>query len=184
MNDRTDLAGFLEQAWDILVEGVENADAPARLPALASIGLDGAPEVRTVALRRADPDMGIVEMHTDIASHKVASLRKDPRAELHVWVPQSQIQIRAALHIEILSGESLRPIWDEVPDASRKSYGTTPAPGTPIEGPFKYEKPKVFECFAVLRGQVNRFDLVDLNLPHRRARLERTNGWTGTWVSP
>jgi len=179
-----DLGGFLDSAWRILARGVSDSGSAARLPALATVSPQGWPEVRTVALRGADRAQALLSVHTDPTTAKVAALRADPRAELHVWEPGAQMQIRLAVRVVVQVGKAVADIWAQVPEASRGSYGTTPAPGTLIDGPYDYEKPGVQSGFAVLTCRVHRIDLVHLEVPHRRAVYAGEDGWSGCWVAP
>jgi len=178
------LADFLDLAWARLSRGVADAKSPARYPVLATVSPQGAPEARTVALRKADRSAGLVEMHTDIYSHKISSLQHTPQAQLHVWDRNADLQIRLSLDVAILTGEAVAPRWQCVPDPSRKSYGTTPTPGSPIESAYAYEKPSDPAAFAVLEGTITQIDLVELNIPHRRALYKAQNTWTGQWLAP
>ncbi len=178
------LADFLDLAWMHLARGVAESQSPARYPVLATVSPKGAPEARTVALRKADRSAGTVEIHTDVHSHKIASLRHDPRAQLHVWDRTVNLQIRLSLEVTILTGAVVSSLWSGVPTASRTSYGTTPTPGTPIASAFAYEKPSDPAAFAVLQGAIAMIDLVDLNEPHRRALYAPSDGWAGQWLSP
>lgn len=179
------LDGHLDQAWGRLRRGVADRRAPARHPVFATVGIDGAPEARTVALRSADRAAGRVEVHTDTRSAKVAQLKADPRAALHVWEPRALLQIRLRLTVRVLEGAEVLATWDEVPQTSRPSYGVTPAPGTPIAGPHDYDRRPDAARFAVLEGMVDEIETVHLGEPaHTRALFRRADGWRGRWLAP
>jgi len=180
----TDLPGLAAQVWARLVRGVGDRHAAARNPTLATVSPAGWPEARTVVLRAADPVAGTLDIHTDPRSAKVASLQANPRAVLHVWDPAAHLQIRAAVVVQLLTGEAVAAIWARVPDPSRQSYGTMPAPGQPIADALAYDKRPDAASFAVLRCTVQVFDVLHLGPQHRRARFERTDGWTGQWLAP
>ena len=84
----------------------------------------------------------------------------------------------------ILSGGAVAATWARVPDPSRQSYGTSPAPGTPIAEALAYAKPADPDSFAVLRCAVQAMDIVHLGPQHRRARFDRADGWAGQWLAP
>lgn len=184
MSDPNDLSAFLAEAWQHLRRGAADAKSPARYPVLATVASDGTPEARTVALRRADATAAILEVHTDIQSPKVTALRNTPRAALHVWLPRARLQIRVTADVEIRTGPDVQDAWDQVPPASRVSYGTEPLPGTPIPSVHAYEKLPVRDRFAVLRCHAMHIDLVHLDTVHRRAEYLRGNGWAGQWLAP
>jgi pyridoxine/pyridoxamine 5'-phosphate oxidase len=178
------LDGLLAQVWARLVRGVNDRHAPARHPTFATVSPQGWPEARTVVLRAADPVAALLEVHTDLHSAKVAALRANPQAAFHVWDASAHLQIRLQSEVMILSGGAVAATWDRVPDPSRQSYGTSPAPGTPIAEALAYAKPADPDSFAVLRCAVQAMDIVHLGPQHRRARFDRADGWAGQWLAP
>lgn len=179
-----DLEPLLAQVWLRLVRGVGDRHAAARHPTLVTVSLQGWPEARTVVLRAADPGAGTLEIHTDTRSAKVAALRANPRAALHVWDAGAQLQTRVEGTAEVLTGDAVAAIWARVPDPSRQSYGTEPAPGEPITGALDYAKRPDPGSFAVVRLTVQAFDVLHLGPQHRRARFTRGEGWAGQWLAP
>lgn len=178
------LAGIHTHLWRRLLVGVADRTAPARHPVFATVGPDGWPEARTVVLRGADAGAGLLEVHTDLNSAKVVSLRKRGLAALHIWDEGEGLQIRVQAEVTILSGADVVQVWAGVPDPSRQSYGVTPAPGQPIADALAYVKLPDPTTFAVLRCAVQRIDAVHLGMRHRRARFDRVDGWAGQWLSP
>ena len=184
MSDPNDLQALLDEAWRHLTRGVADSRSPARCPTFATVAPDGTPEARTVALRGASRSQSVLEVHTDIATSKVAALQHNPKAAFHVWVPRADLQIRITATVEIQTGSDAKQKWDRVPEGSRVSYGTQPTPGTAILDAFAYEKPSDSERFAVLRCNLLEIDLVHLGARHRRAEFIRENKWAGTWLAP
>lgn len=84
----------------------------------------------------------------------------------------------------MLTGDAVAAIWARVPDLSRQSYGTLPAPGQPIPDALAYAKHADPQSFAVLRLGVLAIDALHLGRDHRRARFERSSGWAGQWLVP
>jgi pyridoxamine 5'-phosphate oxidase len=93
----TSLEGLYAQVWQRLARGVVDRHAPARHPTFATVSPDGWPEARTVVMRAADPAGATLDIHTDLQSAKVASLRANPRAALHIWEASAHLQIRLAV---------------------------------------------------------------------------------------
>mmetsp|Transcript_70 Transcript_70/g.170 ORF Transcript_70/g.170 Transcript_70/m.170 type:complete len:185 (+) Transcript_70:485-1039(+) len=184
MSDPNDLAAFLGDAWGHLEQGVADSASPARFPTFGTVAPDGTPELRTVALRFADREAAVVEVHTDIATPKVIALAKNSVAGLHIWLPAAQLQIRLTGRVEVRTGPNVEAEWAKVPVASRVSYGTMPVPGTPIDHVYAYAKPAERDRFAVLTCHLTEIDLVHLDTRHRRAVFTRDGGWPGTWVAP
>lgn len=184
MSDPGDLAAFLEEAWQHLCRGAADRRHPARYPTFATVSREGRPEARTLALRAARRGEGVLELHTDTETQKIAALRAHPEAALHVWIPRADLQIRALARVEVLTGEAVEEAWQQVPPQSRVSYGTQPAPGTPIARVFDYKKPPLRSRFAVLKCHLEEIDLVHLGERHRRALYLASDNWRGTWVAP
>jgi len=184
MSDPNDLAAFWDLAWQHLMRGAADARHPARYPVFATVSHEGWPEARTVALRAAAQSEARLEVHTDTQTAKVHALTASPRAALHVWIPKADLQIRVQARVEIITGSKADDAWARVPAASRISYGTQPAPGTPISHVYAYEKPPDRSRFAVLSCHAEAVDLVELGAKHRRAGYARADGFKGCWRAP
>ncbi|ROU01215.1 pyridoxamine 5'-phosphate oxidase family protein [Histidinibacterium lentulum] len=185
MNDAPEtLDGFLDAAWQRLGRGAADARSPARYPVLATVSPDGWPEARTVALRAASRQGATLEVHSDVAAAKVAALRADARAALHVWDPRVRLQIRAQGAVEIVEGVAAGPRWAKVPEGSRATYGKRPPAGEEIGGALEYEVLAERESFCALVLHVATLDLLHLGERHRRAMYDRESGWRGRWLSP
>ncbi|MGJ8622734.1 MAG: pyridoxamine 5'-phosphate oxidase family protein [Yoonia sp.] len=176
--------GLWAKAWSILGRGVADARHPARRPTLATVSPTGWPEARTVVLRGADAKAQLVTLHTDLYSDKIKSLDANPRAALHIWVPQQNLQIRLQGEVTVASGAKVRPFWDNIPDHARQSYGVIPPPGTPIANALDYVKDPDPATFAVLTCTLTHIDLVHLGDDHRRVSYSRGGDWQGQWLSP
>ena len=177
-------AGLLAKVWSVLEAGLSLRDAPARQPCFATVSPGGWPEARTVVLRGVDQTTAQVEVHTDLHSGKIASLRANPIAALHVWAPDDALQIRLQARVTISDGNAVQAIWEQVPDPSRQSYGISPAPGTPIDAALNYVKKPDPATFAVLTCAVEMIDAVHLGVAHRRVSFEREDNWQGQWLAP
>ncbi len=185
MNDWfTTLDGLLSAAWSELAKGVAAAEHPARLTSFSTISANSEPEARFVVLRHADQSTHRLEVQSDLRSAKFESLQKAPKAALLWWIPAVNLQIRAQASVEIVTGPILDDAWSKVPAASRVSYGTNPAPGTPIATALSYSKEPDRASFAVLRCHLDCIDLVHLGHDHRRAIYTRDRDWQGQWLSP
>ena len=184
MSDPSDLKAFLDHAWQRVSRGVADSRSAARYPVFATVSPDGWPEARTVALRAANRTNAMLEVHTDIASAKVAALRSNPKAQLHIWDARPRLQIRLFATVAILTGPETQAQWARVPDASRVSYGKEPSQGTPIAAAFDYAETREQAAFTVLRCHLERIDLVELKAVHRRAVYSRHQDWSGQWLVP
>ena len=178
------LEGLRAQVWQRLSRGVADRRAPARQPTLATVSPDGWPEARTVVLRRAVPSEALLEVYTDSASDKIASLNARPRAALHVWEPKLDFQMRLQADVTLLQGDSVSDRWQPLQEVARLSYGVQPSPGTPIAGALDYEKTPDQSRFCVLSLSLTHIDVVHLGERHRRASFTATDGWAGRWLVP
>lgn len=180
---RRTLAGLLDLAWSRLEAGVSDPGAAARNLTLATVA-DGAPRARTLVIRGASREAAWVEAHTDGASHKVAELRAEPRAAVHVWDADHALQVRLRARAEVLCGDAVAEAWARVPEAGRWNYGGHPAPARPIASPEAYEPGAERARFAVLRLRVEALEALLLEEPHLRALYEHGDGFAGRWIAP
>lgn len=180
----TTLDGLRARAWAMLARGVADPRHPCRLPTIATVGPDGWPQARSMVLRAADPAAGLISLHTDLQSPKLASLRQTPRIALHVWDAKSALQIRLQADVQVQSGADVAHLWAKIPDHARQSYGVIPPPGTAIADALDYVKSPDPATFAVLVCRVMQMDLVHLGVQHRRAHYSRNDDWAGGWLSP
>ncbi len=179
------LRGLLDDGWACLARGVGEADAPMRQLVLGTTGLDRAPRLRTVVLRAARRDPGNLDVHADIASAKVAELRRDARAALLGWDAGAAVQVRVALRMEVLTGAAVSQLWDAVPEAARGQYGGTPLPGQALSTPGDHVRRADVARFAVLRGSVRSMEILHLaRNGHRRAVYAAEDGFAGRWIAP
>ena len=180
----SDLTELHAQIWARLVRGVGDRRAPTRHPTLATVTPDGRPQARTVVLRAADKHAGSLAVHTDLHASKVRDVRFAPRAALHVWDASAHLQIRLDAQVTILTGQDVAAIWAGMSEPSRRSYGTSPAPGQPIAGALDYHRAADPASFAVLSLSVQTIDVLHLGPNHRRARFDRGTNWEGVWLCP
>ena len=85
---------FLDHAWMLLMRGVADPKSVAKNPTFSTVSEEGFPTMRTVVLRRADRIANCLEIHTDIQTNKVSSLKKNNFAGLHFWIPRSRVNPR------------------------------------------------------------------------------------------
>jgi pyridoxamine 5'-phosphate oxidase len=172
------LDGTLAKVWERLVNGVGTQVA------FGTVSVAGMPEVRTVVLRSADLKTQTLEIYTDIKSDKITSLRKHPKAAIHLWDADLALQIRLQTEVTILTGDAVMDRWRAVPDHSKLSYGVTPAPGQPIAESTAYTKAPDANAFAVLSCETTHVDAVYLGKIHRRAAFSQDGDWAGMWLAP
>ncbi len=176
------LNGTLDHMWKTLVEGVESPDALGRFITLATLGLDGYPQARTLVLRSANRDLAAVELFTDGATNKINELGAHPKASVLVW-DRDLFQIRLSVDVEITQGPE--EIWQTFRGTAPQNYGGTPTPGTPMAAAEDYIPSSEQSRFMVLNCTIQAIDTVYLGPDlHRRASFTRADGFKGTWIAP
>ncbi|QBQ53699.1 pyridoxamine 5'-phosphate oxidase family protein [Nitrosococcus wardiae] len=128
---RTDNLHFiLEEAWRLLQRGYQNPSSRLRTPVLATSGLDGQANARTVVLRRVEPEKRKLFINTDCRSPKYCELLADPRGTFVFFDPETKTQLRIYTEIQIHQHNELtHRAWQELPASGRKIYKTAAPPG-------------------------------------------------------
>jgi len=110
--------------------------SPFTMMQVATIGMDGAPKVRTIVLRQVDEVRSTVSFVTDLRSLKIAEIRRDPRVSLVGYDPQGGIQIRLEGRAIILDRpEDKKPIWDRCRPHTLALFESPYPPGIEIASP-------------------------------------------------
>ncbi len=164
----------LADAFRRLARGVADRRSPFRSPALATIGPDGRPQVRTVVLRGFNAAARSVTVHSDLRAAKIGALRANPSAALHVWDDGAQVQVRIDGTATVSANDDLaRAEWARLHEGSRAAYTLQPVPATPIEDPADIshvDATAAFAQFAVLQIRLDRLEWLHLaHEGHRRA---------------
>lgn len=122
------------RAWVFLRQELFGAAGTNRHPfhlfTLATVDETGAPEARTVVLRRFLGHEREVWFHTDLRSPKVVQLRRDSRACLLWYDPQSRVQIRipAKARLHHLDDKA-KQAWEKSLPVTRTCYADPQGPG-------------------------------------------------------
>ena len=179
------LESTIDMVWRLLTRGVADRHAPERHPTLATLGLDGAPKLRTLVLRSVDRGVATLECHTDLKSTKVEELQAEPRCSVHIWNPKQKLQMRLDAQADIIKGEAVDDVWVRVPEGSRRIYGGAPLPGSEISAPEAFEPDIDRDRFAVIRLNIQSVETLCLAPErHYRAQFLRVHDWSGQWLAP
>lgn len=168
--------------WTELVRASADRHHEWRTPVLASLGADGAPQARTVVLRRANATARALEIFTDRRTPKVAQLRHEPRVSLVFWSNRLHWQLRVQARAAVLSdGPAVTQAWARLSQgASAADYLAPRAPGTPLSA--EPGEAGDGHHLAVLRFEVASLDWLALRRDgHRRARIDAAGA---VWVEP
>jgi len=184
------LQDTLAWALALIARGVADRRHAFHTPVLATTGLDGAPQARTVVLRGLDPAARQLRLHTDARAGKVAELAAEPRAALLFYDAAAQLQLRlsgrATLHRDDAVADAA---WAASREFSRMCYAITPAPGQPVPAPppapLDSEAGRPHFCVVILH--LARLESLHLAASgHRRARFDWDGGGAlaSTWLVP
>jgi general stress protein 26 len=120
------LDSVLSALWSGLAAAVRDRDHSWHLPTLATIGLDGSPQARTVVLRDIDPVAATILCHTDARSPKVAEIAAQPEVAWHFYDPRSRVQLRvkaiAAVHRAVADDPLALERWSASTLSARRCY--------------------------------------------------------------
>lgn len=182
------LAGI--EAWSLaaLARAASQRGDPFRWPVLATTGTDGAPQARTVVLRRFDPQGRLLTVHTDLRAPKVAQLRAEPRACLVFLDAAARRQLRIHGRAEIVtSGPEHEAALAALGQGPAPDYSAPAPPGTEIAEPDAVGAPaEPAETLGLVRIAVDTLDWLKLDRDKsRRARIEWSGGETRRrWLVP
>jgi pyridoxine/pyridoxamine 5'-phosphate oxidase len=190
------------QAWKALVDAVPSYRAPFHVGTVATTGLDGSPEARTVVLRSADPGTRTLSFHTDRRSPKFAELSADPQLSWLLYDEPSRMQLRLQARAWLHTDDALASVhWQATSLNSRRAYAAAAAPGSPLEtasdglivstaeGRWSLEASEACRPhFVVVTTQVSRLEVLVLHhRGHRRAAFgydaQGARSWAG-WRTP
>jgi pyridoxamine 5'-phosphate oxidase len=186
-----------QQIWKELVRASRDKHHGWRTPVLATTGLGGQAQARTVVLRHAHTATGELDMYTDSRSAKVQELLAQAQAQLVFWSARLGWQLRAQVEVSVItSGPEWDALWEIVRQSpSAGDYIGALAPGArlpevqgdadaDVEAEHKapWNGPMAAPCFAVLRAQLVQMDWLELSRTgHRRAQLA---AHTWAWLAP
>lgn len=185
---------LLQHAWSQL-EAAARSRSPFNFLQLATIGLDGAPELRTVVLRRCDVRAGTLSFVTDLRSPKVAEIRRDPRVSLVGFDGAGSTQLRLSGTAAIVEDEAeKRSVWEALRNRTLVLFDAPLAPGTGLDehgaalggNATADASADPYDRFALVAVTLARIEWLDLSAePHRRHAFVRlSEGWHGTRLAP
>ena len=153
-----------------------------RTPVLATTGLDGLPQARTVVLRTADATASQLRFFTDRRSPKVAELQAAPAAAFVFWSQRLNWQLRVRVTTQVhTDGPLVDAAWVRVSQSAAASdYLAPQAPGSMLDD-FTDQEPGTHHL-AVVTAHIEHIDWLELAREgHRRARL---TGNALVWLAP
>lgn len=179
-------ATFFNELQEELLKGATDNGHPFRYCTLATVGLDNIARLRTIVLRKTTEDL-LLTFYTDKRSKKVIHIKENNKVSLLFYHPEKLMQIRIeGLAIVNNDIKSKKLLWDSIPEASRKDYTTSEAPGKEIKDPDVIDYLKDEDHFCVVEVHPFKIEYLKLKRPnHIRVRYSKTNnGWEGDFLVP
>ena len=189
-----DLDASLAEAWHLLIRAAVDRRSPVHTIAIATVGLDGRPKVRTVVLRHTDAPARCLRFHTDARSEKFAEFAANPAVQVLAYDPARKIQLRLSGSALLHRGDDVaRAAWQRSQPQSRQCYRQDAAPGT--RGSPSSAAPDALLAPAAHDGEEN-FTAVEIAIEeiewlylaapgHRRARFRWPDGQLdAVWLAP
>ncbi len=132
--ERVPLPSLAARIWQELARAPHDRHHEWRTPVLATQGLGGEPQARTVVLREADAASGTLTVFTDSRSPKCAELAAQPAAQLVFWSARLGWQLRVPVRALVLTtGEAVVEAWSRVRQSrAAADYLSAEAPGSPL----------------------------------------------------
>lgn len=185
----------LDQSWDRLMDGASPGKSPYSMVQLATVGLDGAPRVRTVVVRITDRATRTVAFHTDLRSPKIAEMQAEPRVTIIGYDMDGGQQIRLAGVAQIHNADSVAlAAWGASRTRSLICYHSDLSPGAVLDDPTLADQPDPapedlhlgLDRFCRVNVTVEEIDWLDLAATgHRRVRhVWAGDEWRSDWLAP
>ena len=158
--------------WMELQRATNDRHHDWRTPVLASTGLDGFPQARTVVLRSAERAQAKLTFFTDSRSPKMAELQTQARASLVFWSKRLGWQLRVSVLATVITeGPAVEAAWQRVSQSpAAGDYLSAAPPGAPCAPEEVGVCPQHNLC--IVSAQVLSMDWLALAKEgHRRARV-------------
>lgn len=174
---QSDDQNLVIRIWQELTRAPHDRHHAWRTPVLASIGLDGTPQARTLIIRSANSESWMLSAFTDRRSSKCEELKAHPAAQLVFWSQKLNWQLRVSASASIITDEELiDTTWQKVSQSkTSKDYLNVNAPSSMISSEAA-EKNSLLESenhqFAIIQLKIIQLDWLELNREgHSRARI-------------
>ncbi len=168
---------ILQNIWQQLTRATVDRHHEWRTPVLATVGLDGTPQARTVVLRHATAQEPTLTIFTDRRSPKVTELLRQPAATLVFWSKRLNWQCRISMMVNVVTeGAAVNAAWQRIAtSAGAKDFLAPGAPGAPKNRNAGTQADQHY--LALLVGRPTSIDWLQLGRPmHRRIRFYQ-NAW-------
>jgi len=177
---------FFKELQDELRQGTTLKGHPFRYCALATLGLEKMPRLRTIVLRKIDASLNLI-FYTDTRSKKVLHIKENNRVSLLFYHPEKLLQIRIeGIATIIKDPNTLKEHRKNIQESSRKDYTTKTAPGSTISSPDAVEYLDDTDYFCMVNIEPFKIEYLKLKRPnHIRVRFSRKDAlWESEFLVP
>jgi len=191
-SDSLNLSDLYQFIWKKIEKAVISRHEAWHLVTVGTVR-ENEPELRTLVLRGADSQSGILWMHTDLRSPKCRDIEKCPQGSLLFYDPidRWQLRLKGSFSLDTQSDLS-EAAWIKTTASARRCYQGPAAPGTPSNTiatnlPSENVEPSFGrDNFGRLIFKVSKMDWLFLRAEgHQRAQWELlSNEARGTWLNP
>ena len=124
------------EIWNRLEQGSRDGSHAFHTPVLGTQSLSGAPDLRTVVLRRVDQSLRLICCHTDSRSPKINEIQANDKVAWLFYDAQARVQVRVHGHCAVHMGPHdpvAKEIWPQVAPQSRVCYAAPQAPSCELD---------------------------------------------------
>lgn len=167
---------------------------------LASVDADGAARARSVVVRGFDDAADAIWLSTHLHAHKSRQLLRSPEADLVLWLPRKNIQLRLLCSWRLIDagiaarnapmGQLRNTVWLETSPATRGMFAW-PEPASPYDRkargtPLPDDPNTPPPTFALLYGTLELVDALHIKRPvHIRIVHEKNRTkWLSHRINP
>jgi pyridoxamine 5'-phosphate oxidase len=188
------LPAVLDTLWARIAGALDRRWPAWALPTFVTVGEDGAPRARVLALRGVDPGTRRFVFHTDARSDKIRDIAGEERVALLFFDRDDAVQARfdgfaVVHHADPVAAAA----WRDVSGLRRAACAVESEPAAPLDAPQAFDTlpatadgDAAFTNFAVVVVEVDAIDWLWLDPGDmRRARFGWTGGhWSSSWIVP
>ncbi len=190
---------LLASIWEALDNGARTRTHPFHTGVLATIS-NGAPQVRTVVLRKVISEARTLMFHTDYRSQKISELTENSNISWLFYDAEARVQLRLSGIATVHYQDALAEIqWKNTKLLSRRCYLSMPPSTTLTEpksglpesllkrNPTLEESEAGWENFTVVETHIHAIDWLWLNSSgHQRAKFvwQASGNIVANWIVP
>jgi len=145
---------------------IKSAKHSFRTASVATIGELGFPEVRTMVLRKFNPDNKSLSFHSDYRSNKVKHIAKNPHIQILFYDKPNKLQLRITAKAFVhYNNEVTLSAWNLMEDSPKKCYSYMSKPGELLECktlPLRLSSQESYVNFCIIECNISTIDYLSL----------------------